>query len=113
MFRLKATIRVLINISITLTIITVTTKLFFVNAFKKNGGKLVWCLFRVNCFASTGRRMIQNENNAGGRIRIRKEKGGFKTCTMLSWEEVNKLIGLIKNEGEVYHVGKVDLFEND
>jgi hypothetical protein len=36
-----------------------------------------------------------------------------KTCTMLSWEEANKLIELIKNEGEVYHVGKVDLFEND
>ncbi len=36
-----------------------------------------------------------------------------KTCTMLSWEEANKLIELIKNEGEVYHIGKVDLFEND
>ena len=57
--------------------------------------------------------MIQNKNNAGRRIRIKKEKGRFKTCTMLSWEEVNKLIELIKNEGEVYHIGKVDLSEND
>ncbi len=57
--------------------------------------------------------MIQNENDAGRRIRIKKEKGRFNTCTMLSWEEVNKLIELIINEGEVYHVGRVDLFEND
>ena len=57
--------------------------------------------------------MIQNKNNVGRRIRIKKEKGRFSNCTMLSWEEVSKLIELIKNEGEVYHIGKVDLFEND
>jgi hypothetical protein len=41
--------------------------------------------------------MIQNKNNVGRRIRIKKEKGRFKTYIMLSWEEVDKLIELIKN----------------
>jgi len=57
--------------------------------------------------------MIKNKNNIGRRIRIRKEKGRFKTCTMLSWEEVNKLIELINYDSEVYHIGEVGLFKND
>jgi hypothetical protein len=57
--------------------------------------------------------MIKNKNNIGRRIRIRKEKSRFKTCTMLSWEEVNKLIELINYDSEVYHIGEVGLFKND
>lgn len=57
--------------------------------------------------------MIKNKNNIGRRIRIRKEKGRFKTCTMLSWEEVNKLIELINYDSEVYHIDAVDLSEID
>jgi hypothetical protein len=57
--------------------------------------------------------MIKNKNNIGRRIRIRKEKSRFKACTIISWEEVNKLIELINYDSEVYHIGEVVLFKND
>ena len=57
--------------------------------------------------------MIRTRDNSGRRSRIEKEKGSFRTRTILSGAEVYKLIEFIKNDSGVYHISDVGLLEND